>query len=52
MMRMAADINTKFPDGKAHVSCYTCHRGATTPAMAPPADAAAPAAAPAKPPAQ
>src|SRR5579862_6034003 len=23
MIRMAADINSKFPDGKAHVSCYT-----------------------------
>jgi hypothetical protein len=37
MIRMAADINSKFPDGKAHVSCYTCHRGAEEPLMAPPA---------------
>ena len=37
MIRMAADINSKFPDGKAHVSCYTCHRGAEEPIMAPPA---------------
>ena len=38
MMGMVNDINAKFPDGKAHVSCYTCHRGKTTPDMvAPPA---------------
>jgi hypothetical protein len=37
MIRMANDINSKFPDGKAHVSCYTCHRGAEEPLMAPPA---------------
>jgi len=37
MIRMAADINSKFPDGKAHVSCYTCHRGEEEPKMAPPA---------------
>src|SRR5450756_1446344 len=30
MMEMVNDINTKFPDGKVHVSCYTCHRGKTT----------------------
>jgi len=36
MMQMVNDINGKFPDGKVHVSCYTCHRGATTPLMAPP----------------
>jgi photosynthetic reaction center cytochrome c subunit len=36
MMEMVNDINAKFPDGKAHVSCYTCHRGATMPLMAPP----------------
>ena len=27
MMEMVNDINAKFPDGKAHVTCYTCHRG-------------------------
>ena len=37
MIRMATEINAKFPDGKAHVSCYTCHRGAEEPIMAPPA---------------
>lgn len=36
MMEMVNDINAKFPDGKAHVSCYTCHRGAVMPLMAPP----------------
>src|SRR5450432_3064846 len=35
MMGMVNDINAKFPDGKAHVSCYTCHRGKTTPDMVP-----------------
>jgi hypothetical protein len=43
MMGMVNDINAKFPDGKVHVSCYTCHRGKTTPDMVPP---------PAAPPAQ
>jgi hypothetical protein len=37
MIRMVNDLNSKFPDGKAHVSCYTCHRGETEPKMAPPA---------------
>jgi hypothetical protein len=37
MIQMVNDINAKFPDGKVHVSCYTCHRGATVPLMAPPA---------------
>ena len=36
MIGMTQDINAKFPDGKAHVACYTCHRGSTEPAMAPP----------------
>lgn len=36
MIQLVNDINSKFPDGKAHVSCYTCHRGATTPLMTPP----------------
>jgi hypothetical protein len=39
MITMAKDINAKFPDGKMHVSCYTCHRGATEPATAPAAEA-------------
>ena len=37
MIRMVGDINSRFPDGKAHVSCYTCHRGETQPKMTPPA---------------
>ena len=35
MISMARDINGRFPDQKEHVTCYTCHRGATEPAMAP-----------------
>src|SRR6185436_7605478 len=26
MMTMVKEINAKFPDGKEHVTCYTCHR--------------------------
>jgi len=39
MLALAREINGKFPDGATvrHVSCYTCHRGATTPATEPPA---------------
>ncbi len=36
MIAMAQDINSKFHDGKVHVTCYTCHRGATKPLTAPP----------------
>ncbi len=36
MIAMVNDINSKFPDGKVHVSCYTCHRGASMPLVAPP----------------
>ena len=36
MITMAREVNSKFPDGKMHVTCYTCHRGATEPATAPP----------------
>ena len=43
MIGMVNEINAKFPDGKVHVSCYTCHRGKTEPDMVPP---------PAAPPAQ
>jgi hypothetical protein len=35
MIAMAREINGKFPDGKQHVTCYTCHRGANEPATAP-----------------
>jgi hypothetical protein len=37
MLTMARDINSKFPDGKRHVTCYTCHRGMTEPATEAPA---------------
>ncbi len=37
MLTMAREINSKFPDGQRHVSCYTCHRGAAIPALEPPA---------------
>jgi photosynthetic reaction center cytochrome c subunit len=42
MIVMTREINAKFPDGKQHVTCFTCHRGATEPATAPPAAAPAP----------
>jgi len=41
MISMTREINAKFPDGKMHVSCYTCHRGAEEPATHPPNAAAA-----------
>ncbi len=37
MLRIAADINAAFPDGKRHVTCYTCHRGEAKPKTEPPA---------------
>jgi hypothetical protein len=37
MIQMVGDINSKFPDGKVHVTCFTCHRGSTMPLTAPPA---------------
>ena len=46
MFAMVKDINSKFPDGKAHVTCYTCHRGAQEPLTKPPAPAAGEGAAP------
>jgi len=39
MYTMVQEINTHFPGG-AKVSCYTCHRGAQEPLMAPPAGGA------------
>jgi hypothetical protein len=36
MMKMVRQINMNFPDGKQHVTCYTCHRGAEEPLTAPP----------------
>lgn len=35
MLAMTKEINSKFPDGKMHVNCYTCHRGSAEPLMAP-----------------
>ena len=35
MIQMAVEINGKFPDGKMHVTCYTCHRGEAEPKTAP-----------------
>jgi hypothetical protein len=35
MITMMRAINGTFPDGKPHVTCYTCHRGDTTPLMEP-----------------
>ena len=34
MIRLVQKINADFPDGKLHVSCYTCHRGETEPKTA------------------
>ena len=41
MFEMTRDINARFPDGKEHVTCYTCHRGAVEPLTAPAAADAA-----------
>jgi len=40
MIVMAQEINAKFPDGKVHVTCYTCHRGDEEPKTAPPSASA------------
>jgi hypothetical protein len=39
MITMAKDINARFPqaEGKTYVTCYTCHRGKTTPETVAPA---------------
>jgi hypothetical protein len=37
MIVMAEHINSNFPDGKVHVTCYTCHRGEEEPKTEPPA---------------
>ncbi len=31
MITMVDHINAGFPDGKVHVTCYTCHRGEQEP---------------------
>ena len=36
MLTLAHDINAKFPDGKVHVTCFTCHRGNAKPETDPP----------------
>jgi Photosynthetic reaction centre cytochrome C subunit len=35
MIVMAEHINSNFPDGKMHVTCYTCHRGEEEPKTEP-----------------
>ena len=35
MIEMADHINAGFPDGKVHVTCYTCHRGEQEPKTVP-----------------
>jgi hypothetical protein len=35
MIVMTREINAKFPDGKEHVTCFTCHRGSEHPKTAP-----------------
>jgi hypothetical protein len=45
MIRMAMDINRELPkiaDKDSRISCYSCHRGATKPALAPPTAPPAP----------
>ena len=36
MIIMMRAINGTFGDGKPHVTCFTCHRGSTTPLTEPP----------------
>jgi hypothetical protein len=40
MIELARATNAQFPDGKEHVTCYTCHRGAEHPLTAPAASTA------------
>lgn len=35
MLLMVKEINAKFPDGKQHVTCFTCHRGSRKPLTTP-----------------
>jgi photosynthetic reaction center cytochrome c subunit len=35
MITMTRTINESFGDGKQHVTCFTCHRGSTTPLTEP-----------------
>jgi Photosynthetic reaction centre cytochrome C subunit len=34
-LSMVREINARFPDGKQHVTCFTCHRGSIVPATEP-----------------
>jgi len=43
MIELVRSINPQFHDGKEHVTCYTCHRGAEHPLTAPAPNPAAPA---------
>ncbi len=50
MITMTEEINAKFPDGKVHVTCFTCHRGAVSPeTVGPPPPAGGPPPPPAPP---
>ncbi|MFY9725620.1 MAG: c-type cytochrome [Bryobacteraceae bacterium] len=42
MIELVLSINPQFGDGKQHVTCYTCHRGAEHPLMAPPVNLVVP----------
>ena len=35
MIDLTIAVNSKFPDGKMRVTCYTCHHGETEPKTAP-----------------
>jgi len=39
MITLTKEVNAKFPDGKEHVTCFTCHRGAEHPLTEAPAAA-------------
>ena len=41
MIVMTREINAKFPDGKEHVTCFTCHHGDHHPKTQPDATATA-----------
>ena len=51
MIVMTSEINAKFPDGKIHVTCFTCHRGEEHPQKDAPMAAPGGPPAPPKPPA-
>ena len=39
MISMTQEVNAKFPDGKMHVTCFTCHNGSNMPKTDAPAAA-------------